>query len=164
MPFARVVPVVDPKVRGLCVKPYPRHPRGCPNFGSKAGCPPLAPQLADYFDLSQPTYAVWNDFPIGEHVRAMQVAHPTWSDAQLYCCLYWQPRARTQLKIEVMQFTKWWTCQPDNYDQVVEVNRCPEAMGLDVTATMKSIGVVLEWPPRELAVQVALAGTLKRKP
>ena len=65
---------------------------------------------------------------------------------------------------EVMQFTKWWTCQPDNYDQVVEVNRCPEAMGLDVTATMKSIGVVLEWPPRELAVQVALAGTLKRKP
>ena len=157
-----VVPVIDPKVRGLCVKAYPRHPRGCPNFRSKAGCPPQAPLLADYFDLSRPTYAIWNVFPIGEHVRSMRLAHPTWSDAQLYCCLYWQPRARSQLGIEIVQFTSWLVGQLGNYNEMVEINRCPEAMGLDVSATMKSIGVTLEWPPREFAVQVALAGTLRK--
>jgi len=36
-------------------------------------------------------------------------------------------------------------------------------MGLDVTATMYSVGVVLEWPPREQAVQVAFVGAKREE-
>jgi hypothetical protein len=33
----------------------------------------------------------------------------------------------------------------------------PEAHGLNVTATMKSIGIELEWPPKTVTYQIALA-------
>jgi hypothetical protein len=142
-------------VRGLCAKPYPLHPHGCPNFGKKAGCPPTAPRLEEFFDTSLPTYVVWNVFPLGAHVRAMAAKHPDWSERQLYCCcLYWQPRARAALETEIERFL---TLAP-RLVACRYVTRCPEAMGLDVTATMHSICVELEWPPRENAVQVAFVG------
>ena len=34
----------------------------------------------------------------------------------------------------------------------------PEAGGVDVTATMKKIGVNLEWPPEHMVYLVALVG------
>jgi len=34
-------------------------------------------------------------------------------------------------------------------------------MGVDVTATMRSAGVELEWPPRKIAYQVYLVGVPK---
>ncbi len=34
----------------------------------------------------------------------------------------------------------------------------PEAMGVNITETMKGSGVILEWPPRILVYKVALAG------
>lgn len=40
MPFQKVTPVIDYKMRALCVKPYYNHKKGCPNFNKKAGCPP----------------------------------------------------------------------------------------------------------------------------
>lgn len=36
---------------------------------------------------------------------------------------------------------------------------CPEAAGVNITATMASIGVALEWPPVTKALQIVLAGT-----
>ena len=38
---------------------------------------------------------------------------------------------------------------------------CPEAAGVNVTATMASIDIDLEWPPVTVAYQVALAGIKK---
>lgn len=158
MPHAEVVPVVDARVRGLCVLPYPLHPRGCPCFRKKRGCPPDAPRLEEVYDLSVATYVVWNVFPLGDHARSMHVLHPGWSERQARCCLYWQPRARAQLKLEIVEYLKNG-CRLVGADLVA---RCPEAMGLDVTATMRSAGVVLEWPPVEHAVQVAFAGCPRR--
>jgi hypothetical protein len=151
MPNAEVTPVINLAVRGLCVKPYPLHPKGCPNFKHKLGCPPQAPQLDAFYDVSVETYVIWNAFALGAHVRSMRAKHPTWSERQLYCCLYWQPRARADLEVEIAKFmevekaARW-------------VSRCPEAMGLDVTATMRTLGITLEWPPVETAYQVAFAG------
>jgi len=154
MPFAQVTPVIDLKVRGLCVKPYPLHPKGCPNFGKKLGCPPQAQHIEAYFDLSLPTHVIWNAFALGDHVRFLRAKYPRWSERQLYCCLYWQLRARAALDAEIERFmadekaARW-------------VTRCPEAMGLEVTATMLSLGITLEWPPREWAYQVAFAGVAR---
>ena len=39
---------------------------------------------------------------------------------------------------------------------------CPEAMGLDVTTTLRNAGVEIEWPPVEKALQVAFVGVLRR--
>jgi len=150
MPVVRVTPVYTPAVRGLCVKAYPNHPKGCPNFGKKAGCPPQAPQLPAFYDYSREFYAIYNVFDFGSHVAKMKAAHPEWSQRQLDCCLYWQPTARKQLEAEIRAFSA--------EHPGMDVNRCPEAMGLNVHETMRLTGLVLEWPPVTKAVQVALAG------
>ena len=152
MPHAEVRPVVDMRVRGLCARPYPLHPRGCPNFRKKRGCPPDAPKIDEIYDLSVASYAIWNVFPLGEHVAALRAKHPSWSERQLYCCLYWQPRARAQLEVEIEEFIKHGT----RLVGATLVVRCPEAMGLDVTATMRSIRLRSQaaLPPAQLRGRV----------
>lgn len=156
MPWSQATPIINKKVRGLCCRPYPLHPRGCPNFKKKDGCPPAAPLLGDFFDLSRPTYVIWNLFDIGKHVRLMSRRHPEWSQRQLYCCLYWQPRARAQLNLEISEFKR---SLKKSESAGLEITKCPEAMGLDVTSTMSSaLDIDLEWPPLEVAYQIAFAG------
>jgi len=151
MPHALVTPVLDPKVRALCARPYPGHPHGCPNVGQRDTCPPQARLLQELLDLDRPVWAVWSSFDLGAHVERMRAAHPGWSDRQLVNCLYWQGGARKVLRGEIDTFSR---LRPG-----LLVLKCPEACGLVVTPTMASIGVELQWPPRTIAYQVALAGT-----
>lgn len=154
MPYVEVRPVIDLSVRGLCALPYEGHPKGCPNFGRVDRCPPRSPLLYQVFDKDGPFYAVYSTFSLGDHVRSMRAKHPDWSPRQLACVLYWQGTARSRLRKEIA------TCKNvvrrPGAPWVVETT--PEAMGCDVTATMKSVGLHLEWPPTELAYQVAIAG------
>lgn len=150
----KVIPQLDISVRGLCVKAYPGHTKGCPNFNHKKGCPPGAPLFNDVFDISKPVYAIVNSFNLKEHRERMQVAHPSWSLRQLDCCLYWQPKARKQLMAGIKQFLK------ENSEY--HVTTCPEAMGIEITKALYSVGIQLEWPPRNIAYQVALAGVERK--
>lgn len=43
----------------------------------------------------------------------------------------------------------------------LSVSSCPEAMGVNLTETMRGIGIELEWPPRQIARQIVVAGTRK---
>jgi predicted metal-binding protein len=148
-----VFPVIDPRVRRLCIEPYPGHIKGCPNFGKKKGCPPQASMYQDLYDLSKPVYAIVNVYDFKAHVDRMRTAHPDWSDRQLGCCLYWQGTARKQLMLMINDFLR------DHKGYSVET--CPEAMGLNVTQTLRNAGFELEWPPVNIACQVALAGVKK---
>jgi len=145
-----VKPIIDMSVRDLCSKLYPNHPKGCPNFGKKEGCPPAAPRITDTLDFAQPVYAIWNRFDFGEHVERMREKHPDWSQRQLECCLYWQGTARKALREVVERFTHIYPSRC--------VVMCPEAQGVNITETMKQVGVDLEWPPKVYTYQVALAG------
>lgn len=148
MPWDFVALVHDPEVRKLCPRRYPGHPKGCPNYGKKAGCPPQAPLLLDINEPSWRTAVIWNRFEFGEHVERMRSKHPDWSERQLECCLYWQGTARKALKEQIKHFKRSYP--------FYEITRCPEAMGVDVTATMKRAGIKLEWPPERYAYQVAV--------
>jgi len=106
--------------------------------------------LADVLDLGRPVYVVWTTFAIGDHARRMKAKHPGWSDRQAYCCLYWQGGARKRLR-EKLRLALYETNSSRS-------TFCPEANGVNVTATMASLGIVLDWPPLEVAYQVALIG------
>lgn len=153
---ARVTPVVDCSVRHLCRKPYPGHPKGCPNWGKRDSCPPQADLLPNVLDLAAPVYAIWNAFDLASHVARMKEKHPDWSDRQLRCCLYWQGTARAVLRKQIDAFLR--------EHPGLLVLTCPEACGVDVTATMRRAGIDLEWPPVSLAYQVALVGTPLSQP
>jgi predicted metal-binding protein len=150
--------VIDHTVRSLCREPYPLHPRGCPNFGKKPTCPPHAPRFEDTYDLSKPAYCVVNEFDLGAHITAMRKRHPDWSSRQLRCCLYWQGTARKRLEQGIAAAL----LDPKLTGLVAE--RSPEAMGVDVTATLRGAGIELEWPPERIARQVAILAFPRRRP
>ena len=142
-----------PSVQSLCAMPYPNHPKGCPNFRHKAGCPPGVELFDRVYDLEAPVFVVYNVFDLAAHVAAMRERHPSWTERQLACCLYWQPRARKSLAEEAKRFAR--------EHPGLRLDRCPEARGVDVTETMRLAGVELEWPPRNKAIQVILAASPK---
>jgi len=148
MPWQPAEVVHQHDVRKLCVSAYHGHKQGCPNHGKKEGCPPKAPLLSDICDPAYPTFVIWNRFEFGEHVARMKELHPQWSDYQLACCLYWQGTARKTLGVQLKEF--------ELFKPVYSVTTCPEGMGVNVTETMKRLGVELEWPPVKYAYQVAV--------
>ncbi len=48
--------VTSPNTGAWCRLPYPGHTNGCPNYNNAAACPPVAPQVRDFFDLEKPLY------------------------------------------------------------------------------------------------------------
>lgn len=154
----KVDPVLKKSVRGLCTKPYPNHPHGCPNWNQRDACPPKAPLLGDVIDLTEPVWMICNAFDFGSHTKRMRSRHPEWAVRQVECCLYWQGTARKQLRSKVADFLG---AQPKGSNLLVL--NCPEACGVDITATMASVGIDMEWPPEAIAYQVALIGTQKDK-
>ena len=141
---------MDPTVRALCRQPYHGHPKGCPNWNTRPTCPPDAKMLTELLDVSSPMYCIYSAFDLASHVARMRARHPDWSDRKLACCLYWQGTSRKMLREIVRRFLQ--------EHPRCEIVYCPEACGVDVTATMASIGVHLEWPPVAVAYHVALAG------
>ena len=98
---AIIKPVLDRSMRGLCVKEYPNHKKGCPNFNKRDRCPPKAPFLEDLYDLTKPVWVIYTRYDFGTHVKKMRAKHPEWSQRQVECCLYWQGTARKNLKNEI---------------------------------------------------------------
>ena len=150
MPFSLVKPVIDFSVRLLCYKAYPGHKRGCPNYDRRYSCPPKCPKINQVINLKKPIYIIWNMFDFYKHCQKMLSLHPKWSDRQVKCCLYWQGKARKQLQNEIRKFRQ---DHPNN-----QVLYPPEAYGINITGTMKTIGIKLEWPPINFTYQVAIAG------
>ena len=145
-----VTPVIDLYVRSYCRLPYPNHPRGCPNFGKRTICPPRAPRFEKLIDMTKPIYCIYHRFDLKEHTEKMQSRHPDWSDRKLRCCLYWQGTARKQLRLKTESFLL------DHPDYLILT--CPEGNGVDVDATVKQIGIELQWPAVDYAYKIAMAG------
>ena len=119
-----------------CKLPYPNHPKGCPNYGMSKRCPPQAPMVDEYFDLSKPLYFIHSEFDFTAHVKKMRMKHPEWSDRQCQCVLYWQGTSRKQMKERVAKAV--WELG------TTASTSCPEAMGVNVYATAKLNGLNLD--------------------
>jgi len=151
--WVQVNPVINYSVRNLCLQSYYNHPKGCPNYGKKITCPPIIKYFDMIFDLTKPVFVIYNKFDLGTHIKNMALKHPQWSEYQLRCVLYWQGKARKELKEIIQSFLK---TNPNFY-----ICKTPEAIGVNLTATMKTIGIELEWLPKHYAYQIALAGIRK---
>lgn len=128
--------VLSQKTGQWCSRPYPGHPKGCPNYGVKANCPPDAPWIEEYFDLSKPIFLVHSEFNLAEHMKKMLLLHDKWTERQCRNVLYWQSRSRAQLKERVKVVLT-------NLD-LNAFTLCPEAMGLNAYATAFLAGLRLE--------------------
>lgn len=84
----------------------------------------------------------------------MKEKHPNWSEKQLRCSLYWQGTARKKLKEKSSEFLKQFT--KEGYVLISS----PESLGVDVTRTMKNVGITLEWPVLNNVYKIDFAGQL----
>lgn len=150
--------VINPSVRLLCQRPYPGHSRGCPNFGKRGICPPAAPMFDEVIDCSEPVLIAWAEYDLEAHRQKMWFRHPRWTKRQVECCLYWQGHVTRVLDRKVRNYL-----QNDLHRRGPELRAfaCPEAMAVDVTATMKVIDVEMEWPPEKIVRKVVLIGSLR---
>lgn len=151
-----IKPVINHTVRNLCFKPYHNHRKGCPNYGKRKTCPPQAPLINEFFDLDKRIMAVCVHFNLKLHRQKMKLKHPKWSKRQLECCLYWQGGVRKRLRQEVVYNLTRETLFDGG--TLIATDR-PEAMGVDVTETMKNAGVILEWPPEKTVLKIAFIGS-----
>ena len=145
MSYIEVNPIIDSRMMSLCKTPYHNHPKGCPNFNKKDICPPRTKLFGNY----KKVFAIYNVFNLKSHVDRMRSLHPDWTYRQLSCCLYWQPKARKQLREKVKNFLR----ENDGY----KIINNPEAMGVNITETMKNAGIILEWPPMKNTYQIVFA-------
>jgi hypothetical protein len=145
--------VVDYRAREWCKLPYPDHPKGCPNYGKKPACPPNAPLINEFIDLNKTIWFVVVKFNLGEHTKRMRIKYPNWSDRQARCVLYWQPRVNKRLK---------YLCK--SYSEGIEnsvYTTCPEAMGVNVIQTSKTLGIPIHSRPKDVVYKIGLIGYFK---
>jgi hypothetical protein len=138
-----------------CTSPYPGHIKGCPNYGLKDDCPPNMPVFDEIFDMSQPVYCIYSKFDMASHAAEMKRRHPGWSARQCRCCLYWQGGAKKTHKEYAA------SVYGSLYKPGFHMTDSPEAMGVDVTETLKHSGISLEWPCVEHTYKISFAGCIK---
>ena len=148
--------VIQHATRAWCHLPYPGHPKGCPNVGKSSECPPDVPLVEDKFDLSYPSYFAIERFDLAAHAARMKEAHPSWSDRQCRCVLYWQNGVRKRLRkkcahlVAALHFRKGYA-----YTLI------PEAMGVNVFRTCHRIGIKMRKNPQNEVIKVGFIAKLR---
>jgi predicted metal-binding protein len=140
-----------------CICEYPGHKRGCPNYGSKDDCSPNMPLFYEVFNLDYPVYAIYTCFDFKEHVEKMKALHPHLSERQCRCVLYWQAGARKIQKEFAQSVLAGFQPEHKGY----WLTDSPEAMGTNVTSTLKKCGIALEWPCKERTYKMSLLAKLR---
>jgi len=144
---------INMKARDWCKLPYPDHPKGCPNYGQRATCPPDAPLIYNFVDIGKPIFLIAVGFNLENHVNSMLLKHPDWSNRQAKCVLYWQGSVNKLLKQHIKQFL--WM-----YPEYI-TTLCPEAMGVNVIETARRCGLPIKTKPTKNVFKIALAGIAK---
>lgn len=147
--------VFSDKVREYCILPYPRHPKGCPNFGKNPFCPPKSMERRDIIQKYSEFYLVIAVFDMKKYLELMRARHPDWSDIQLRNVLYWQNSVKNKLKSKIL----------DSGIQFNEVfgsgsgfmqSQSMESAGINVFATLQRNKIGFDLKARERVTLVAL--------
>lgn len=144
--------VIDIRARDWCRMRYPNHPQGCPNYGRRSSCPPAAPLIADFIDITREMRLAVVDFDLAAHAERMRRGHPAWTERQARCCLYWQNGVRDLLRGAMANFVAMM--DPTG----LVATDCPEAMGVQVIRTAQKLGVPIHPRPRDIVYKIGLIG------
>jgi len=134
--------VYDKKILNLCRVPFYNHSKGCPNWNKKEGCPPNVLLIDKILDFNKELYIIYTEFNVGEFAEKMRLMHPEWHKhpRQWYNPRRWQPKARKLHAKDQLLAMK------TGIDTILS---SAEANGVNITDTIKNIGIILkwDWPP-----------------
>ncbi len=166
------------KIQEWCKLPYPKHPNGCPNYGSERSlrgirkdlqervireCPPVDRLIDDIFDFTQNVAIIYKTYPVGLDAEKRRISNPKLkTPGDWYNFRYWQDRARKELYAEVANYL--------DRDESTIVDLCPEAHGVNLVKLMRQVCVKLDfgkWPPEHnldnIEYQIAMGGYAPKK-
>jgi len=140
--------VLSNRVPNWCQLPYPRHPKGCPNYDKRENCPPNTEPITNL--IKPPFLLVGIRFNLGGHIKRMKEIHPEWSNAQARCVLYWQNKVMKRLR-EECEHVKNRIPNP-------KVFYCPEGYYVNVFKTASMVGIKLKTRPKKYVWKIAIIG------
>jgi len=120
----------------MCLNPYYRHPKGCPNFHIKKGCPPEVLNISQQYDTEHLNMILLK-FPFEQYISAKSQIHPQWPLRQLANPRHWQGHLRSTLY-------RYWDTIKDEYPSFTLITG-PEAMGINVGSTLENMNIPLGW-------------------
>jgi predicted metal-binding protein len=162
--------VFDPKVQTLCVNPKFK----CPNYGHSWACPPEAPYLENEVSKYHRFCLIFSKFDMNSYVKKQKIKHPRRSEINIRNRFYLKDYLRDDLEKEMFRFLE---THKDEYESKLvlwdghcricgkllgkgctynkgEPCRYPdkkrysmEAVGINVTDTVKNLNLNIEWPP-----------------
>lgn len=143
--------VINRDAKNWCNLPYPDHKNGCPNYGEKDVCPPNAPDIEDFIDTDKQKWFVTGKFDIGEFEERMGERHPNWTKKKKRCNLYWQKSVKKKIRERVEEF------KGSKEGQFVSTE-LPEALGVQVFATARNLGIPLKKDPEKYIYKISMIG------
>jgi len=153
--------VIDLRAREWCKLPYGKyylksgekrytHPNGCPVYGKNPDCPPEAPIIHDYIDLSKEHWLVYVFFNMTVQYKKLRDIHPEWSDKMCRNSRYWQGTVGKKLRELAEMVIKRTKCN--------KYTLRPEARGIHVIKTIKRLGIFIKTRPKDMITKAALVG------
>jgi DNA modification methylase/predicted metal-binding protein len=85
-----------------CLRPYDRHPKGCPNY-NKELCPPHSPYFKKEVDNYKYFCLIYIVFDFKEYKNLRREKHKDWSERQLGNRRHWQNSVKKLLKDEILR-------------------------------------------------------------
>lgn len=164
--------IFDPKVQTYCVNPNFK----CPSYGHSWTCPPEAPYLEEEVSNYQKFFLVYVKFSVIEYIQDIKAKHPKRSEKTIKNAFFMKNLLRDKLEREIFNFIEKYqssfekrlilwdgfcrVCYNENdkgctYDsgdpcRYPEKKRYSmEAVGIDVTQTVKNLNLNIEWPPND---------------
>jgi len=171
--------VFDPIVQTYCVTPNFK----CPSYNHSWACPPVAPYLEQEISQYTKFYLVYVKFDFKQYIERIKAKHPKRSEDRIRNTFFMKNLLRDKLEQEIIQFNNrlsqcfkkifiLWDgfcrvcsnqkdkgCTYDSGDPCrypTKRKYSMEAVGIDVTKTVKKINLNIEWPPINHAYRFGL--------
>lgn len=171
--------IFDPKVQTYCVKPNFK----CPSYGHSWACPPEAPYLKQEVSQYIKFYLIFVKYNLKEYIEKEKVKYPKKSEKNIRNAFFMKNFLRDKLEQEIKLFINehqnsydekriLWDgfcrlcsnekdkgCTYDAGDPCRypdKMRYSMEAVGIDVTQTVKNLNFNLEWPPNEFVYRFGL--------
>lgn len=172
--------VFDPKVQTYCVKPNFR----CPSYGHSWACPPEAPYLEHEVSKYKQFYLIFVKYNLRSYIEKEKEKHPKRNENSIRNAFFMKNLLRDKLEQEIESFINenqnlydekliLWDgfcrlcfnekdkgCTYDAGDPCRYPDKkrySMEAVGIDVTQTVKNLNFNLEWPPNKYVYRFGLA-------
>jgi predicted metal-binding protein len=170
--------IFDEQVQTYCNNPKFK----CPNYGHSWACPPEAPYLEEEISKYKKYFLIYSEYDLKAHVDRVKLKKPKKSEDSIRNSFYRKQIMRDSIEKELKSYVKklkdadheyfiLWDghcrlCEKEGkrctYDFNIacrypdEIRYSMEAIGINVTETVRNLNFGIEWPPKNFVYRFGI--------